>query len=133
MDAVQMRDDRGAAGWSVKSEGEDGLVMRPRIAATVLARLRGLAGRRAPTGEILLANCRDIHTFTMRREIDVAFVNAQGRVLEVYRALRPRTRRRCKEAVFVIERIAQDGWWLQAGDELGIIRLAPSVGRKEIR
>ncbi len=107
--------------------------MRLNIAATLFARLKGLAGRSVPSEEIILASCRDIHTYTMHRKIDVAFVSPKGEVLAVYRELQPHKRKKCKNAAFVIERIAQDGCWLQVGDELGLTRISLEAIGKERR
>jgi uncharacterized protein len=62
-----------------------GAVLAERVerASTILARLRGLLGRRAlPDGEALLIEpCASIHTFFMRFTIDAAFLSRELRVL----------------------------------------------------
>ena len=61
------------------------------LAADSKTRTRGLLGRRGlPEGSVMiLAPCNGIHTFFMRFTIDVLFVDRQGKVLKVCRALRP--------------------------------------------
>jgi uncharacterized membrane protein (UPF0127 family) len=59
------------------------LAERVTIAATAVARLRGLLGTRAlPRGDgLLLRPCRQVHSFFMRYALDLVFVDAEGRVL----------------------------------------------------
>lgn len=54
-------------------------------------RARGLLGRaELPAGHGLLINpCSAIHTLGMRFPIDVVFLNAQGRVVSLHRAVPP--------------------------------------------
>jgi uncharacterized membrane protein (UPF0127 family) len=74
-------------------ETADGTVVADHcaVAGSFLTRLRGLMGRRElPAGEALcLQDCSSIHMFFMRFPIDVAFVNAEGRVLHACHAIRP--------------------------------------------
>lgn len=60
-------------------------------ATSLAARLRGWIGRaRLRTGEgILLAPCRSIHTWFMRMPIDVAFLDAEHRVVGLSHGLAP--------------------------------------------
>jgi len=53
------------------------------VARTRVARRRGLIGRDRIDGILVLAPCRQVHTFGMRFPIDVAFVGRGGRVLRV--------------------------------------------------
>ena len=101
-----------------------------RFAITPLRRLKGLIGLLRFEGVLLLAPCHDIHTFGMRMNIDVAFVDAGGKVLRVERDLPPRRRVKCRGAVAVLERQANAGCqmsgdccknvpsWFQVGDTL---------------
>ncbi len=70
-----------------------GAVLAERVerASTMLARLRGLLGRRAlPEGEALLIEpCASIHTFCMRFAIDAAFLSRELRVLRAIPDLGP--------------------------------------------
>ena len=101
-----------------------------RFAITPRRRLKGLIGLQRFEGVLLLAPCHDIHTFGMRMNIDVAFVDADGKVLRVERDLPPRRRVKCRGAVAVLERQADSGCqssvdccestpsWFQVGDTL---------------
>jgi hypothetical protein len=75
-----------------------------RVAATVRARLMGLAGLRAPPPcGLLLVRTRSVHTFGMRFALDVYFLDGDGRVLFVHRGVPPRRLRRCRGARAVLE------------------------------
>ena len=93
------------------------------LACSVLDRLRGLFGRRDFTGTLVLFPCNDVHTYGMRRPIDVAFVTAEGLVAESYRDVGPKRRLRCREADFTLERFAREGPWFQAGNQVDIRKL----------
>lgn len=91
------------------------------IATGFLDRARGLMRGGFGEGELLIAPCRDIHTFGLRRPIDVAFIDAQGRVLESRRDFAPRGRLKCPSACAVVERWAQDGCeWYEEGQRVGL-------------
>ena len=51
------------------------------VADTATARRRGLLGRDAFDGALVLRPCRNVHTVRMRFPIDVAFCDAEGVVL----------------------------------------------------
>ena len=88
-------------------------------ACTLRARLRGLLGLDGYEGVLMLAPCRDIHTFGMRFPIDVAFVSEAGEVLEVHRGIMPRRRLRCRKAVAVLERASNENApWYRKGDRV---------------
>jgi uncharacterized membrane protein (UPF0127 family) len=59
------------------------------VASTRRARGRGLLGRDGIDGALWLPGVRSVHTVGMRFAIDVAWLDADGRVLRV-RTLRPR-------------------------------------------
>jgi uncharacterized membrane protein (UPF0127 family) len=61
------------------------------VAATPLARLRGLLGRKSlPSGQgILLRPAASIHTFFMRFSIDVVFLDEELCVVHIAADLRP--------------------------------------------
>ena len=92
--------------------------MKVEIACSLAARLRGLAGRDSFDCALLLVPCNDVHTFTMHRQIDIAFVAADGAVLESYRNVLPMRRMRNRKAVAVIERFSSREWWPTTGDVL---------------
>jgi len=65
--------------------------LRVRACAHFLARARGLLWAAADDAScgIRLDPCRAVHTFGMRRAIDVVFVDANGVVRRVFSSLRP--------------------------------------------
>ena len=92
--------------------------MNVEIACTMRARLMGLYGRDDFDGVLMLVPCHDVHTFAMRRAIDVAFVAANGVVLEVHRSVSPNRRLRNKRAVATLERFASETAWFCPGDRI---------------
>ncbi|MFN8052354.1 MAG: DUF192 domain-containing protein [Acidimicrobiales bacterium] len=86
------------------------------------ARARGLLGRDGIDGALFLPRTRSVHTFGMRFPIDVAFLDADGRVVKVTTLRRNRVTRPVWSARSVLE--AEAGsfreWSLTAGDELEI-------------
>lgn len=88
------------------------------LACTLVDRLMGLKRLPGFDGILILAPCDDIHTFTMRRPIDVAFVDGSGTVLAAWRGVPPRRRLRHAGAYAVAERYARDGPWAEPGDRL---------------
>ena len=88
------------------------------IASTMGARLRGLIGRSGFGGVLMLVPCHDIHTFGMGRPLDVAFVAADGTVVEAHRGVAPRRRLKNREAVAALERFAVDSPWFEPGDRI---------------
>ena len=85
-------------------------------------RRRGLLGRDAVDGALLLRPARSVHTLGMRFPIDVAFCDGDLRVLRVVRMPRYRVSRVVWRSRAVIE--AQAGcferWNLRPGDELEV-------------
>ena len=59
------------------------------VASSRRRRLLGLAWRRHPPQGwgLLFPRCRSVHTFGMRFEIDVVFLDASGRVLLIVRGV----------------------------------------------
>lgn len=69
-------------------------------------RLRGLLCRARPPGRrtgLWFLPCRAVHTWGMRYAIDVAFIDAWGRVLHIVRNVRPGRVVWCRRARSVIE------------------------------
>lgn len=90
------------------------------VAASPLARLRGMAYRPPDHTVMVFPGCRDVHTLTMKHPLDIAFVDRRGLVVEVHRLVLPGTRLRHEKAAGVVERFAQSGPWFERGD---VIRL----------
>jgi uncharacterized protein len=86
------------------------------------SRSRGLLGRSGLEGAILLRPARAVHTMGMKFPVDVAFLDAELRVIRIvamprWRVGRPVLRAR---AVLEAERGAFRDWALRPGDELEI-------------
>lgn len=84
------------------------------------ARRRGLLGRDSFEGALLLAPARSVHSFGMRFPIDVAWLDADLRVLRTTRLARHRMTRPVLRARAIVE--AEAGafarWGLVVGDQL---------------
>ena len=106
----------------------------PLLAATSLfARLRGLlrANPKDVEGRVLmLAPCKDIHTFGMCENLDIAFIGSTGEVLSSFCKIKPSRRLRCRKASLVLERISSDEAWFEVGDKVGIASV-PARSEKE--
>lgn len=98
-----------------------------RLAVSLGSRLRGLLARDSGGEVLLLAPCRDVHTFGMRHAIDVAFVDAAGVVREAHREVPPGRRLRCRAAMVAFERLSGEGPWFREGDriEVAVIKATP--------
>jgi uncharacterized protein len=75
------------------------------VATTLPSRLLGLAllrRRRAGAG-LLIPRCGSVHTFGMRFAIDVLFLDAEGRVIELQRSVPQCRVLRCPGAAAVLE------------------------------
>jgi uncharacterized membrane protein (UPF0127 family) len=74
------------------------------VADTPVARLRGLLGHRSPPPFALrLDRCRCVHTVGMRFALDLHWLDADGAVLRIDRAVRPMRVRACRRARAVVE------------------------------
>jgi uncharacterized membrane protein (UPF0127 family) len=86
---------------------EDGSTVCERcvVAYKMLARMRGLLGRRSlPVGEgLLIRPSPSVHTFFMRFPIDVVFMSRSGEVLKVCADVEPWRARSCRGAYAVLE------------------------------
>ena len=91
-----------------------------RFARSPISRLRGLAGRQPDNTVLVFPRCRDVHTLTMGYPLDVLFVDDEGRVIEVYRSVPPKSRLHCPRASAVVERFARFEPWFNVGDRLMI-------------
>jgi len=81
-------------------------------------RAKGLLGRSSIEGAFVFTPCRWVHTFGMRFDLDVAYLDAHGAVLRTVRMKRHRLGMPSLRARSVIE--AQAGafgrWGLSVGD-----------------
>ena len=78
--------------------------MRTVVATSPWRRLVGLALRRDPPSyALLIPRCRSVHTFGMRFALDVAFLDGEGRVLRLERAVPPNRVVGCRRAAAVLE------------------------------
>src|SRR5438477_1108181 len=69
------------------------------VARSFRTRLVGLALRRAPPRHaLLIPGCRSVHTFGMRFALDLVWLDAEGRVVRIDRAVPPRRMRWCRAA-----------------------------------
>ncbi len=101
------------------------LVEQGRVANTFWTRLKGLIGVRefAPGDGLLITPCNSVHCMFMSIPIDVVYVDADNRVVDIDREMKPwsvgRPRRRAR---YVIElpagTAARVG--VQPGDELAV-------------
>lgn len=103
--------------WLVKK----GSVMASAERATTRReRRRGLLGRGEMQGALVLDRTRCVHTFGMRFSIDVAHVDAAGRVLRIAHLAPNRVGAYVRNAAWMVE--AQAGaferWGLRVGDDL---------------
>ncbi|HJR44395.1 MAG TPA: DUF192 domain-containing protein [Actinomycetota bacterium] len=93
-----------------------------RRTATVRDRVHGLIGRPLSEGEaLLIAPCRQVHTFGMPAPIDVVFCDADLIVVHVTRRMKPRrVGRLCWAARSAIELRAGAAEGVVAGDRLSV-------------
>jgi uncharacterized membrane protein (UPF0127 family) len=83
-----------------------------------LSRLRGLSRRdREDAGPgLLIRRCASVHTFGMRFELDLYFLDGDDRVIAVRRRVPPRRLVWCRGAAAVLEIPAEGGESAPAGD-----------------
>lgn len=75
------------------------------VATTRRTRLLGLAmlDREAAGAGLLIPDCRYVHTFGMRFDLDLLFLDERGKVLDLRRSVRPWRLARCPGAKAVLE------------------------------
>ncbi|MFC8346434.1 DUF192 domain-containing protein [Streptomyces sp. NPDC057280] len=116
----RLRDGRG----SLVVRGEAGSVSVPlEIAASYRARTKGLLGRDAVEGALLLSPANSVHTFRMRMPIDVAYLDRElvviaVRTMQPGRLGLPRVRAR---HVVEAEAGAMAGWGLRRGVQVEFV------------
>jgi len=101
--------------WLVRG---DDVLAAAEVAVTRRQRRRGLLGRDAQDGAIVLRPCRQVHTFGMRFPLDVAFCDRDGFVLHMTTLVPWRLSRPVPRAYFAIEASAGafERWKLEVGD-----------------
>lgn len=102
----------------------DGELVGPlEIADTPETRTKGLLGRTALEGALLIKPCRSVHTFGMKMAIDVAFCDKTMRVIDVVPNMKPGRfglPRWKAAAVLEAESGSFDRWNLKPGSHLEI-------------
>ena len=101
--------------------------IRLRLARRLHERLIGLmaADILQDADALLLVPCHSIHSFGMPGDIDVAFIDAHGKVIKSLRNLSPRRMASCRGARATLERFSDiDAEWFEAGQQLEIIQTA---------
>ena len=106
--------------WLVTDDAR--VLASAEVADARSGRRRGLLGRDHLEGAIVLRPCRWIHTLGMRFDLDVAFLDGEGRVVKTMHVRRHRIGVPVGRANTVIE--AEHGafsrWGLRVGDVLEI-------------
>lgn len=84
-------------------------------------RLLGFLVKRPKDCVLLISPCNAIHTFGMKRNLDIAFFNEQGKVVLAQRNIPPGKIVRCMKARGVFEAISHvDKRWFYEGDEVKV-------------
>lgn len=100
----------------------DRVVASLEVARARPDRRRGLLGRDDLTGALLIERCRAVHTVGMSFEIDVAYLDAHGRVVDIVTMPPGRIGRPRFGARSVIEARAGslERWEIRIGDVLEV-------------
>jgi uncharacterized membrane protein (UPF0127 family) len=103
--------------WLVR---DDEVLATAEVAPNRRARRRGLLGRDAIDGVLVLRPCRHVHTFRMRFAIDVAFCDVNGIVLRTCCLPPGRLSPVVRRAAFAVEAAAGafERWRLKPGDRI---------------
>ncbi|WP_420919122.1 DUF192 domain-containing protein [Streptomyces olivaceus] len=113
---------RDGVGMLVVGEGLDRVRVPLEIAGSYRARTKGLLGRDAVDGAMLLTPANSVHTFRMRMSIDVAYLDRRLTVIAV-RTMRPgrlgRPRLRSRH-VLEAEAGAMERWGVRVGARVEI-------------
>lgn len=95
------------------------------LADRFFLRLKGLMGKSKieDSDGLLIRPCNSVHTFFMKFNLDIAFVDENFMVVEVYRDLAPNKLSKIyKKSKFVIEGKAGSLSKLNKGDEIKIVK-----------
>ncbi len=100
----------------------EGTPVALEVAESPRRRAKGLLGREAILGALLLTPARSVHTFRMRFAIDVAYLDADLNVLAVETLAPNRLGRRARGTRQVLEAEAGsfERWGLQPGVQLSV-------------
>lgn len=100
----------------------DEVLASAEVAATRGARRRGLLGVDGVEGALVLTPARAVHTLGMRFDLDVAYLDGDGVVLDARRMPRHRVGRPRWRARSVVEAPAGSfaRWSLRSGDRLEV-------------
>ncbi|MGV9986559.1 DUF192 domain-containing protein [Streptomyces olivaceus] len=113
---------RDGVGALVVGEGLDRVRVPLEIAGSYRARTKGLLGRDAVDGAMLLTPANSVHTFRMRMSINVAYLDRRLTVIAV-RTMRPgrlgRPRMRSRH-VLEAEAGAMERWGVRVGARVEI-------------
>lgn len=120
-------DEEPRNGWLVR----DGQVLASvEVAMGRMAKARGLLGRDALDGALVIEGRRSVHSFSMGFDLDVAFLDAESTVIRTLRLRRNRFTLPVWQARCVIE--AEAGafgeWELKVGDILEVCPVSPTDG-----
>lgn len=104
-------------GWILR-EGQ--VLAAGDLADSFFDRARGLIGKASYDGAMILARTRSIHSFGVRFPVDVAFLDAEWRVVAMVRVKRWRVTMPRPQAHCALEAKAGsfDRWGLRLGDQL---------------
>lgn len=103
------------AAWLVS----DGRVLASAdVAKTARARRRGLIGRKTVTSAMVLVNCRWIHTIGIKCALDVAYLDADSKVIKIQRLSPMRVSLPVTKSTTIVEASAGsfERWGLHLGD-----------------
>lgn len=83
-------------------------------------RLRGALFREPDDSLFVLVPCNAVHTFGMKHDLDIAFLDGEGTVLAVHRKAGKRRRLRCPGARMTLERFSRESPWFTVDDRVGL-------------
>ncbi|MCL1797821.1 MAG: DUF192 domain-containing protein [Eggerthellaceae bacterium] len=89
------------------------------LLAGFFERVKGLLFEKPKGQMVLLIPCKRVHTFGMRHNLDIAFLDRGGRVLAAYQNVPPSRSLVERRATGVLERFSNESiLWLKAGERL---------------
>ena len=103
------------AAWLVS----DGRVLASAdVAKTARARRRGLIGKNTVTTAMVLVNCRWIHTIGVKCALDIAYLDADSKVIKIQRLSPMRVSLPVSKSATIVEASAGsfERWGLHLGD-----------------